>query len=249
MKRFLTVLFVLLLVIGLSQQAFARTRIERWMDVSGNYNYNGTTGLSWNVSTQGYLNFVMGVNSRLNTTLDMTLGMDGTNYTNDTSLLVSANYSYNASRYTSYTLGSSFLTLQRDSVNQAVLNENSQVQTDALLSKYISRRLSWRAGFEHWYYSAQAAKFKLTTRLLYNVPFGKYLSKASLSEDIFFGRTLGANALNEISTRTIFTYDFYKRMSLVVTAQFVFNSPGSDFFSWSKSSWDEKKIELVYHFY
>lgn len=254
MKKILVVVTAVVLMFVLADAVSARTRVEKWLDLTGNYNYNGETGENWKADVEGHLNFIMGVKSRLDTRLNLIYGKDGDSYINDQKLEAGFDYNYNASRQTKYTLGIAGYTLKRKEVGAGTgiytdYSEDITVKADALLDKYISRRWTWKAGIENWYYSIDKVyTLKVVTRLLYNVPFGRYLSKATLNQEIFLGREVFGGNLYTMASITRFSYELYKRITLEMEAQFVFDSPGR-INDWSKREWDEKKIEIVYHLY
>ena len=240
--RKVSVLFLaVLLALVMSNAAFARNRIERWADVSGNY-FNEGDNVKWTLTGLGRLNLIMGVKSTISTGVDMTVGENGSAIAAEQQFRLFGRYGYNLSRTTTLNVDSTMRTLTPDASTVKGYTEDTTVQTNLYAWKYLSRRLSWSLGMENWVRTTGNIN-RIFTEGSYIRPFGRYLSKANLTQRIYFTKDIGGSD-DEIKTTTIITYDFYKRVSLTITGIFAFQRK----VGW-EVGWSQNTVNMVYHFF
>ena len=242
-KGFVFVALALLLV-SMAQPAPARTRIERWLDVTGDY-WNEKQAERWSATANGRLNIIMGVRSKINTALDITYGKNGDDVIANQQLRLSGSYVYDASRTTSFTLRSAMRTLVPDgSLDTQTPGYSTSIDLENNLTmwNYISRRLGLTTGIEYWVRTT-GQMAGVSTELEYKQPFGKYLTKAELLQRVKLGWETGG--VIGIKSTTRFQYDISRRMSLVLEGIYALNN--------ALGSYDlvyrYQTANVVYHFY
>jgi len=240
MRKATALFLAVLLASVMSNAAFARNRIERWADVSGSY-FNEGDNVKWTLTGLGRLNLIRGVKSIINTGVDLTVGENGAAVAAEQQFRLFGRYGYNLSRTTTLNVDSTMRTLTPDSSTKGY-TEDITVQTNLYAWKYLSRRLSWSLGMENWIRTSGNIN-RIFTEGSYVRPFGRYLSKANLIQRLYFTKDIGGND-DEIKTTTVFTYDFYKRVSLTLTGIFAFQRK----IDWAVG-WTQKSANIVYHFF
>ena len=241
MRKCLVLLVLALVLVSIVQQAPARMRIERWLDVTGDYWEQGDNK-RWSGTANGNLNIIMGVRSRINTGVNVTYGMDGESVIATQELRVSGGYVYDASRATSYSLQSTMRTLTPDASTSTGYTTDIYMQTNLTMWKYLSRRFGLTLGLENWIKPAD--KFtNIFTELQYQQPFGKYLTKANLLQRIFIGARFPMGSNYDVKSTTAFTYDITRRLSFVFEGVYTYS------ISNSMLTWRYQRANIVYHFY
>jgi len=242
-------ILVLAFLVMLSTSAFARTRVERYMDVSGNGYYAANDKYSWSASVAGDLRFWFGGWSDLDTTLSLTTGKtkNGATITNaaNQQLKLIMNYQYYLGevlgKFSTWSLYFAPSTTKGDNIGFTQADFSSSTEFNTKFNMAVTRRLDWKIG----YASLQGNWFE--TRFTYTKPIGKYLSKANLVELLMLriGEDTGGNFTWKPYTGTVLDYTLYKRITLQIVANFEWNNR----LGFGAPSYKELTTSILYRFY
>ncbi len=255
MRKCMSLILVAGFLVVLTGTAAARTRVEKWMDVSGSYtNKDVESGnmVDWMVTLDGNLNFIMGVRQEIRTRLKLTAGEAissvGKSVRTEQELNLNLDYTYKASRYTSFSVVTNPVAFEGVELSTTTFGDSLKVRSTVSMNKYISKRFDWTLGLENWMYGntvLEKNKNRIYAEIMYFQPFGRYQSKVNLTQKLNFTKDI-AGSDDEVISTTVVSYELYKRLTLDFNGAFALQRKNG----WSVNKlWKNIFTGLTWHWY